>query len=78
MKKEDIIKELEQHRDTVLSFPNRGPWGDSRYRGNCSGWIPAYFIHKYNACNIAEVFAGSGTTYDVCRDMGVRDRKSVV
>lgn len=72
MRKEEIIKELEKHRDTVLSFPNRGPWGDSRYRGNCSGWIPAYFIYKYHAGNVAEVFAGSGTTYDVCRDMGVR------
>ncbi len=71
MRKEDIIKELGQHKDTVLSFPNRGPWGDSRYRGNCSGWIPAYFIYKYNARNVAEVFAGSGTTYDVCKDMGI-------
>ena len=71
MKREDIIKELGKHTDTVLSFPNRGPWGDSRYRGNCSGWIPAYFINKYNAASVAEVFAGSGTTYDVCMDMGV-------
>lgn len=72
MKKEDILMELARHTDTVLSFPNRGPWGDSRYRGNCSGWIPAFFINKYNAKRVAEVFAGSGTTYDVCQDMGVR------
>jgi len=71
MRKEDIIKELEKRKDTVLSFPNRGPWGDFKYRGNCSGWIPAYFIYKYQAGNVAEVFAGSGTTYDVCKDMGV-------
>lgn len=72
MKKEEILMELRKHTDTVLSFPNRGPWGDSRYRGNCSGWIPAYFINKYEANSVAEVFAGSGTTYDVCRDMDVR------
>ena len=72
MKKEEILLELSKQTDTVLSFPNRGPWGDSRYRGNCSGWIPAYFINKYNAGSVAEVFAGSGTTYDVCKDMGVR------
>lgn len=53
-------------------FPNRGPWGDSRYRGNCSGWIPAFFINKYKVKKLAEVFAGSGTTYDVCKDMGVQ------
>ena len=72
MDKNIIIKELERHTDTVLSFPNRGPWGDSRYRGNCSGWIPAFFINKYKVQKLAEVFAGSGTTYDVCKDMGVR------
>jgi len=22
---------------SVVSYPDRGPWGDSRYRGNCSG-----------------------------------------
>ena len=72
MDKNLIIKELERHTDTVLSFPNRGPWGDSRYRGNCSGWIPAFFINKYKVKKLAEVFAGSGTTYDVCKDMGVQ------
>lgn len=71
MRKEDILKELVLHQDTVLSFPNRGPWGDSRYRGNCSGWIPAYFINKYGVKKMAEVFAGGGTSYDVCKDMDV-------
>ena len=72
MDKNTILAELERHTDTVLSFPNRGPWGDSRYRGNCSGWIPAFFINKYKVQKLAEVFAGSGTTYDVCKDMGVQ------
>lgn len=72
MDKNTILQELERHTDTVLSFPNRGPWGDSRYRGNCSGWIPAFFINKYKVKKLAEVFAGSGTTYDVCKDMGVQ------
>ena len=72
MKKEDIIRKLENREDsTILSFPERGPWGSSAYRGNCSGWIPAYFIWKYQAQKVAEVFAGSGTTFDVCRDMQV-------
>lgn len=72
MDKGMIIQELQKHTDTVLSFPNRGPWGDAKYRGNCSGWIPAFFINKYHVRKLAEVFAGSGTTYDVCKDMGVR------
>lgn len=72
MTKEEILSELSRHTDTILSFPNRGPWGDSKYRGNCSGWIPAFFINKYKVRRLAEVFAGSGTTYDVCKDMGVQ------
>lgn len=70
MTREEIERELIKNDTTVLSFPNRGPWGSSSYRGNCSGWIPAYFIWKYGAEKVAEIFAGSGTTYDVCKDMG--------
>ena len=36
MKKEEIIKVLQQQDSTVLSFPDRGPWGSNKYRGNCS------------------------------------------
>ena len=72
MTKKDIIEELQKNDTTLLSFPNRGPWGNSKYRGNCSGWIPAYFIWKYGAKSVAEIFAGSGTTSDVCRDMEVK------
>ena len=24
---------------SVVSYPDRGPWGDFRYRGNCSGHL---------------------------------------
>lgn len=71
MNKEDIASVLEQHNSTILSFPDRGPWGDSRYRGNCSGWVHAFLIWKYNVMKMAELFAGSGTGSDVCKDMCV-------
>lgn len=72
MNRREIEAELQKHDNTVLSFPNRGPWGSSAYRGNCSGWIPAFFIWKYGVTKLAEIFAGSGTTYDVCKDMNVQ------
>lgn len=71
MNKSEIIAELQKHDSSVLSFPNRGPWGESKYRGNCSGWIQAFIAWKYQVKKFAELFAGSGTGSDVCRDMGI-------
>lgn len=71
MRREEIERILMGNDSSVLSFPNRGPWGDNRYRGNCSGFIQAYLIWKYQVQKFAELFAGSGTGYDVCQDMGI-------
>ena len=71
MKRHEIEEILKRHDSSVLSFPDRGPWGDSRYRGNCSGYIQAFLIWKYQVQRFAELFAGSGTGYDVCLDMGI-------
>ena len=71
MNKKEIIDILKKNDSTVLSFPERGPWGDNKYRGNCSGFVQAFLIWKYQVQRFAELFAGSGTGYDVCRDMGV-------
>lgn len=32
MKKEEILKVVRSNEGTVLSFPDRGPWGNNRYR----------------------------------------------
>ena len=72
MNKQDIIARLQQCDSTVLSFPDRGPWGDNRYRGNCSGWVQASLIWKYNVQKLAELFAGGGTGSDVAKDMGIQ------
>jgi hypothetical protein len=71
MKVEEIIETVIKNDTTILSFSERGPWGDPRYRGNCSGWVIAYFLWKYGVKSMAELFAGSGTGSDVCRDMGI-------
>ena len=72
MNKNDIIARLEQNNSTLLSFPDRNSdWGESSYRGNCTGWIHAFLIWKYKVKKLAELFAGSGTGSDVARDMGI-------
>ena len=48
MKKEEIIRYVKEHATgTILSFPDRGPWGSSKYRGNFSGWIPASILVRF-------------------------------
>ena len=71
MEKEKIIQECQKQNGSVLSFPDRGPWGSNAYRGNCSGYIHAFLIWKYKVQKLAELFAGSGTGYDVAKDMGI-------
>lgn len=71
MPKEDIIRQCQKQNSTVLSFPERGPWGSNAYRGNCSGYVHAFLIWKYKVQKLAELFAGSGTGYDVSQDMGI-------
>ena len=71
MNRNDIIKRLQENNSTLLSYPDRGPWGENSYRGNCSGWIQAFLIWKYKVQKLAELFAGSGTGSDVARDMNI-------
>lgn len=56
---------------SILSFPERGEFGSSSYRGNCSGYIQAYLAIKYHVTKMAELFSGSGTGYDVCKALGI-------
>lgn len=72
MKKEEIYNYLEENANSsTLSFSQRGPWGSSKYRGNCSGWIPASLIYRYDCKSVSEIFAGSGTTSDLCKDLEI-------
>ena len=71
MTREEIFKVVSQNDSTVLSYHDRGPWGDNRYRGNCSGWIHAFLCWKYQVRKLAELFAGSGTGSDVANDLGI-------
>lgn len=72
MIKKEIFDYVSSHAaGTVLSFPERGPWGSSKYRGNFSGWIPASIIFRYGCKSVSEIFAGGGTTSDLCGDLQI-------
>jgi len=56
---------------SVISFPDRGPWGKSSWRGNCSGHVIKELIDHFKPSTFVDVCEGSGTSREVCRDLGV-------
>jgi hypothetical protein len=56
---------------SVVSYPNRGPWGDNRYPGNCSGYMLIDLIATYRPRSVLDPMEGGGTSREVCADMQV-------
>ena len=50
---------------SVVSYPDRGPWGDSYYRGNCSGHLVKDLILRFKCNSVFDPSEGSGTVRDV-------------
>ena len=71
MNRNDIIARLQENDSTVLSFPDRGPWGDNRYRGNCSGWYQAFLIWKYKSIKWQNYFLDPGQDMMLQRTWGL-------
>jgi hypothetical protein len=58
---------------SILDFPERGKWGKSSYRGNCSGQIIKNLLEYYKPKRFLEVYSGGGTGKDVCSDLGIQN-----
>jgi hypothetical protein len=56
---------------SVVSYPDRGPWGDHRYPGNCSGYLLIDVCATYRPRHVLDPMEGGGTSRDVCADMGI-------
>ncbi|WP_187648715.1 hypothetical protein [Nitrosophilus labii] len=56
---------------SVVSYPDRGKWGKNSWRGNTSGYIIKDLIEHFKPSLFVDVCEGSGTSGDVCREMGV-------
>jgi len=60
----DIYAE-DENMTLVVSYLDRGPFGDSKYPGNCSGRLVKDLILRYGARRVADPMEGSGTSRDV-------------
>lgn len=56
---------------SIVSYSNRGPYGSYKYPGNCSGHLVKELIIHFGAKRVLDPAAGSGTTGDVCRELGL-------
>lgn len=57
---------------SIVSYPDRGPYGLNSYRGNCSGLLIKDIIEQYHLKGLSDFMVGSGTTEDVVREAGIR------
>ena len=56
---------------SILSFPDRGKWGSSKWRGNCSGHVYKDLFERLKPTVFVDPMVGSGTSVEVAHDMGI-------
>lgn len=56
-------------KSSIVSYPNRGNWGNSKWRGNTSGHIVKDMIEFLKPGIVADPACGGDTTGDVCADL---------
>jgi len=59
------------HLTSIHSVKRRGPYGSSRYRGNCDGYLIRDLLQYYRPKRVMDPMMGSGTCRDVCRELGI-------
>jgi len=57
---------------SIVSYPDRGNYGRSNYRGNCSGLLIKDLIGQFRLKGLSDFMVGSGTTEDVVKEAGIR------
>ena len=62
---------------SVVSYPDRGPWGDNRYRGNCSGHLIKDIVLRFNCHSIFDPSEGGKTTKDVVQGINQYLQKEI-
>ena len=57
--------------NSILSYPERGKWGKSSWRGNCSGHIYRDLFLQLKPSVFVDPMVGSGTSIEVAQEMGI-------
>lgn len=68
---ERIQSDVSEISSSVMGWTERGPYGQSSYRGNTSGYLIEALIRHYGVRSVLDPFSGGGTTKDVCRKLNV-------
>ena len=63
---------------SVVSYPDRGPWGDPKYRGNCSGWLAKDLILRFGVQSVFDPMEGSGTIREVVHGINLYRQKNIL
>jgi len=71
------LYEETKHLSSVVSYPDRGPWGDARYRGNCTGYIVKDLILRFKCQSVFDPAEGSGTVRDVVNGISQYLKKKI-
>ena len=62
---------------SIVSYKDRGNYGNSKYRGNCTGYIIKDLINQFFPATkpkkFIEVFSGGGTGRDVAKELGINN-----
>lgn len=56
---------------SIVRYPDRGQGGNNKYRGNCSPQLIEDLIKQFHVSEICDYMAGSFTTEDAARNMGI-------
>ena len=56
---------------SILSYPDRGKWGRSDWRGNCSGHVYKDLFERLVPQVFVDPMVGSGTSVEVASEMGI-------
>lgn len=58
-------------KNSILSFPERGKWGDARWRGNMSGHVYRALFEFFRPGSFVDPMKGSGTSIEVAKELGI-------